>query len=333
MRCFRLTGNRVFVTEFRSIVFVFLLGMILTSLTGGSVPAYGESSAGGFPRTVLVNGEPVVIPAQPMRIAAVSGDVADIVLELVDPNRLAVVPIYMDNPSIYRNYEKAGTIQNRIASAVDLDPEAVLAYDPDLIIITLRQTAEIDSLKLLRLSGIPIIGISDWSDFDALKANIELIGQAVGEDEAAGRIVQDIDERLERIEQRLQGVTPREVLPLSIFSPDGTTPFFIPSTSFKYDVLRRAGASSTGDRLGITRLVRASIEQIMQADPTFMLLSDWAGTGAEAYGAFLGHPAMQAVTAVVEDKVLVLPYRELWATLDAVDGVEKIAQWLYPDRF
>lgn len=322
------------VDKLRSSVFLLLLiGIVLTALGGWSVPTYGESSADGFPRTVVINDEPVVIPAKPMRIATVSGDVADIVLELVDPDRVAVVPIYMDNPSIYRNYAKAAAIQNRIASSVDLDPEAVLAYDPDLIIITLRQTAEIDALNLLRLSGIPIIGIEDWSGFEALQENLTIIGHTVGEDEAAARLVQEIDERLATVERRLEGVAPHEVLPLSIFSPEGTTPFFIGPTSFKYDVLMKAGAKSTGDRLGITRLARASIEHIVQADPEYLLLSDWAGTGTEAYRGFLDHPAMQAVTAVAEDNVLVLPYRELWGSLDAIDGVEKIAQWLYPERF
>lgn len=316
----------------RPSVFILLVGLLAAVIGGWPPAAYGQA-ADGFPRTVMVEGEPVVIPAKPVRIAAVSGDVADILLEMVDPSRVVVVPIYMDNPAIYRNVEKAEAVPHRIASAVDLDPEAVLAYDPDLIIITLRQTAEIDALNLLRLSGIPIVAVSDWTGFDALKANVMLIGQAVGEDEAAARIVQDIDERLAEVQRRLEGVTPKEVLPLSIFGPEATTPFFIAPTSFKYDLLRKAGARSAGDRIGINRLVRASIEQVVQLDPEYMVLSDWAGTGADAYRAFLSHPAMQAVTAVAEGNVLVLPYRELWGSLDAVDGVEKVARWLYPERF
>lgn len=316
----------------RSWVFILVAGL-LGAMIGGWPPAAHGQNAEGFPRTVMVDGEPVVIPAKPMRIAAVSGDVADILLELVDPARVVVVPIYMDNHAIYRNVEKAAAVPHRIASAVDLDPEAVLAYDPDLIIITLRQTAEIDALNLLRLSGIPIVAVRNWTGFDALKANVMLIGQAVGEDEAAARIVQEIDERLAQVQRRLEGITPKEVLPLSVFGPEATTPFFVAPTSFKYDVLRKAGARSAGDRLGINRLVRASIEQVVQLDPQYIVLSDWAGTGAEAYRAFLEHPAMQAVTAVAEGNVLVLPYRELWGSLDAVDGVEKVARWLYPERF
>lgn len=315
------------------IVVVLIISTLMVVSFGSYSSVYAAASVGGFPRTVTVDGQSVVIPHKPMRIAAISGDGADIVLELVDTERIAVIPFHQDNPVMYRNSEKAKEVKSRIVGAVMLDPEAVLAHDPDLIVLTLTHGAETDALNLLALSGIPIIAIRDWSGFDALKANIMLLGQAVGEEEVAGGIVQDMDQRLKAISARLDGVERRRALPLSVVSPEGTTPYLIGPTSFKYDLLVKAGAVSAGDSLGVTRSTLASMEQLIQADPDYLLLSDWFGTGLEAYREFLSHPGMQAVSAVASDNVLALPYRELWHTLDAVDGVEKVAAWLYPEHF
>src|SRR5690606_41124156 len=60
---------------------------------------------------------------------------------------------------MYRNHEKAAKVRGRLPGAADVDPEAVLAFDPDLIVLTLTHGAELDALELLSLSGIPIVSI------------------------------------------------------------------------------------------------------------------------------------------------------------------------------
>jgi len=295
--------------------------------------AWAQPDADGFPRTVLVDGKPVTIPHKPVRIAALSGDVGDIVLELVDLERIAAVPLHQDNPMMYRNHEKAAKVRGRLPGAADVDPEAVLAFDPDLIVLTLTHGAELDALELLSLSGIPIVSIRSWSDFDGLMQNVLLIGEAVGEEEKAMAVVEKMRARLDAVEERLAGVEKPWALPLSVISPDGTQPWLIGPTSFQYDLLVRAGARYAGERLGVTRSIVASVEQLIQADPEYLLLTDWSGRGLDAYRDFLAHPGMQAVTAVEKGNVLILPYRELWHTLDAIEGLEKVAAWLHPDRF
>lgn len=234
---------------------------------------------------------------------------------------------------MYRNHEKAAKVRGRLPGAADLDPEAVLAFDPDLIVLTLTHGAEMDAVELLSLSGIPIVSVRNWSNFDALLENVMLIGEAVGEEEAAAAIVRDIRERIAAIEERLAGADKPWALPLSVVSPDGTQPYLIGPTSFQYDLLVKAGAHYAGERLGVTRSVVASVEQLIQADPEYLLLTDWSGKGVDAYRGFLGHPGMQAVTAVADGNTLILPYRELWHTLDAINGLEKVAAWLHPDQF
>lgn len=234
---------------------------------------------------------------------------------------------------MYRNYEKAARVGGRVAGATRLDPEAVLAFDPDLIVLTLTHGAEADALSLLSLSGIPIIGVRDWSSFDALLQNLLLIGEAVGEEETAMAIARDVRRRIAEIESRLAGVAEPWALPLSVVSPESNQPYLLGPDVFKHDLLLKAGGNYAGTRLGVMRTVVARMEQLIQADPEYLLLSDWTGMGADAYIEFLNHPGMQAVTAVAKGNVLVLPYRELWHTLDAIDGLEKVAAWLHPDRF
>ena len=304
------------------------------ALFGFNGLTWAQPGDDGFPRTILVDGKPVMIPHKPVRIAALSGDVGDIVLELVDLERIAAVPLHQDNPMMYRNHEKAAKVRGRLPGAADVDPEAVLAFDPDLIVLTLTHGAELDALELLSLSGIPIVSIRSWSDFDGLMQNVLLIGEAVGEEEKAMAVVEKMRARLARGRgaARRGGKAVGSAAQCHKSRRDPTLvdrPNLVSIRSF--------GQSGRPLCRGASRRHPFDRRQRGTAHPGRpRILAPHGlvkGAASTAYRDFLTHPGMQAVTAVEKGNVLILPYRELWHTLDAIEGLEKVAAWLHPDRF
>ncbi|WP_159887189.1 TroA family protein [Paenibacillus puerhi] len=90
-----------------------------------------------FPATVVLDdGMPVLIPSKPERIAALSLDAAEAVLELVAPERVAVVTRSAADPALAFHADLAELVQAKINGATSLDPEKVMSFNTDLLVMT-----------------------------------------------------------------------------------------------------------------------------------------------------------------------------------------------------
>ena len=95
----------------------------------------------GFPREVDVYGTKVSIEAKPEKIAALSLNVAEIVVDLAGPEKIIVVTSSAENENLSNIANEVEKIPNRMVGAVSLDPEVVLSYDPDLVLLALTHGA------------------------------------------------------------------------------------------------------------------------------------------------------------------------------------------------
>lgn len=119
-----------------------------------------------------MNSVDITIPKKPERIAAISLDVAEVALELVDPERMAVVPKSIGDSSLAFRTKEAEKVKNKIAGATSLDPEQVLSYNTDLLLMTKLHDKEKEANNILQQSGIPIITLETWSTVEAVMNNI-----------------------------------------------------------------------------------------------------------------------------------------------------------------
>lgn len=297
----------------------------------GTVAAQREGAA--YPLTVEVNGSAVTIPAKPQRIAALSLDAAEVVLELTEPERVAVVPKSMENPSLAYRTEDAGEITHKIAGATSLDPEQVMSYEADLLIMTELHDKEKEASSLLEQSGLPVISLKSWSTLDSVMDNILTIGRAIGEEEKANAIVRDMKERQSKIASALSNAENPTVLVVSPLGP-GTGPYLLGTSNISYDLVRLAGAEHAADQLGLTRTSKATIEQIIKADPEYILLIEWQEGNPGDLNEIVQTPGWSTLQAVQHDRILHMPARKLLnPNRYSIDTLEEIARWLHPERF
>ncbi|XID90441.1 ABC transporter substrate-binding protein [Paenibacillaceae bacterium WGS1546] len=304
-----------------------------SAVSPGSAASPIPSASPSYPLTVQVNGTDIAIPAKPERIAALSLDAAEVVLELTDAERVAVVPRSIENPSLAFRTEEGSRIANKIAGATSLDPEQVLSYNADLLIMTKLHDKEKEATDLLEQSGIPIISLESWSTMEALMNNITTIGAAIGEEKQATAIVADMKDRQDKVVSAVANAEKPNVLVVSPLGP-GTGPYLLGSSNISYNLVRLAGAEHAADGLGLTRTTKATIEQIIKADPDYILLVEWEEGKIDDMDEVTQTPGWSTLQAIQNDRVLRMPARKLLnPTRYSIDTLEEIAHWLHPKRF
>ncbi len=293
-----------------------------------SATASSTPPAGDFPRVLaLPDGGELTIATEPHRIAALSYEAAELVAALGLADRLVLVPEAIHNPAMTNHADTLAAVPNSVPSELDVDPEAVIALAPDLVVLSDRHGTDTGSGPILAAAGIPALVLpKSWSDPAALAASVELVGAAVGADEAATEIAGLLHSGLVPHEAAPGGEEPRVL----VLSNQAARPFITAGDAFPLHLLALAGGSDVSPELGVPRTGPVSVEQVLQADPDGIVLIDMNGTGDRFFAELLENPAVAALPAVAEGRILRVPGRQVQAhgLTETVAGLALIADWV-----
>ncbi|MCY9512889.1 ABC transporter substrate-binding protein [Paenibacillus apiarius] len=283
----------------------------------------------------LPDADPVQTEAaagEALKVASVSLDTADAVLELVAPEQVVTVPKSIANPYLASNHEKGRQVAGQVGGAAGLDPEGILSFNPDIVLITKLHSSESDAEQLLRQAGVKVVTFEQWGTFDELIANFHTIGEAVGAPEKANIIGNEIKEKLNEVSKRTATLTTKPtVLVLSPVGPN-TGPYVIGPGNIADEMIRLAGAEPAANTLGIKKSTKASIEDLINIDPEYIVLGDWDGTGEEWLSDLKSQPSWNALRAVKNGRITTMKAKHLLApNRYTVDGLMEMSAWLHPD--
>jgi iron complex transport system substrate-binding protein len=296
------------------------------SASGGSPvatisPASSGSPPAAFPTTITDDaGREVILDAEPRRIVSLAPSNTEIVCALEACERIVGVTDFDDHPPEVVEIPKVVTM-------AQVDVEAVVAAEPDLVLAAgneLTPTAVIDQLDEL---GLPVLVLYPES-LDEVTADIELVGRAIGEADAAATLVEDMEARIAAVVESVAGLDrPRTFYEVSVF--EGTI-YTAGEGSFLASLIETAGGEPiTGDALSTS----IELEDLVAADPELILLGDAtydATITPESVAARPGWETMSAVQdgevrVVTEDVVITRPGPRI------VDGLEALARAIHPD--
>ncbi len=298
-----------------------------SSSTAGALGPTARASASAFPVTVTDDlGRELVLDVEPGRIVSLAPSNTEIVCALDACDLLVGVTDFDDYPP-----EVASVDDVVIAASVDI--ELVVAAEPDLVLAAgneLTPTAVIEQLDAL---GLPVLVLYPET-LDAVYANIELIGEALGRAAAAADLVADMEASVNEVVAAVDGAE-RPLTLYEVFHSEGTT-YTAGDGSFLAALLDLAGATPlTGDAQGAI-----GPEDLVAADPELILLGtasyDPSLADPEAALETVGSRAGWAELRAVQDGA-VIPYLDDIVTTRPgpriVDGLEALARAIHPDRF
>jgi iron complex transport system substrate-binding protein len=295
-----------------------LAGMALAF--GQPLASLAQDAEASFPVTVMDDeGTEVTIEELPERIISLSPANTEIVFALGAGDRLVGGTDYDDYPA------EAAAVAD-VATFTGVIMEQVVELEPDLVLAAGNAFTKPDEIARLRDLGYPVVVVYA-ADVPAVLADIELIGRAIGEAEAANVLTEEMAARMEAIADAAgaQGSTPRTYYELDFF--EGAT-FGPAPDSFVADMVGLAGgeAVTTGD----PALFEMPLERLVAADPEVIVLGD------AAYGVCPADVALRAgwadMTAVANDQIRPVdgvPITRPGPRL--ADGLAALALAIHPD--
>lgn len=318
--------------------FLVLITLIALSLTGcGSVstpivhpmPAstsasFTETPVAASESMTLIDGlgRTVTLPGPAQRVVSMAPSNTEILFAVGAGSQV----VGRDQLSDYPGAVQAIT---DIGSTFDaLDTETIVSLKPDLILAAeINTSAQVKSLTDL---GLTVYYLKNPTTLDGMYANMQIVAKLTGHDSEADAAIQQLKARVAAVDAKVASVTDRPTVFYELDSTDPAKPYTAGKGTFLTLLLERAGGRNIAGNIdGYPQL---SLEQVVAADPDFIILGD------SAYGAtpesMASRPGWGNLRAVQDHQVY--PFDDNLASRPGprlVDGLEQLAKLLHPELF
>lgn len=270
-----------------------------------------------FPR-LFVNaaGEQVEIPAPPQKI--VSGTVFSdaILLDICPPDRIAALHEKSTEAMFSPVHERSTAFPRHHGGS----PEEIFLLEPDLVIVSSFSRRE--TRDLLGKHGCSVLRFMGFDSVADIQNNVRALGYVLGLDEAAERVVANMQARLDAVASGRDSRRDWRVMYYGYGRVTGS------GTTFQ-SLLDYVGARNVADDLQIKGSEPVSNETVLIHDPEVIILACPVGEEAKTLEQFTKLPGFEALRAVREDRVLFVPSGWLMSTSHhAARAAERMAEAL-----
>jgi len=262
-------------------------------------------------------GRLVALPARVSRVISLAPNLTEIVFAVGAGDRLVGRTSYCDYPPEAKAVAEIGdTLHPSLERIISLKPQVVLISTSSQLEVFTQQ---------LQSQNIAVF-VTDPRDLEGVFRSIEQVGEMLGQKEQSTRLVQQLRDRANAVEQSLKGRTP-----VRVFYQVSAEPLYTAGhDAFVTDLLRRAGAASvTADVPGAWP--KYSNESALAARPEAIILPTGGSMGT---GNSTVTEALKQSPAVLGGRVYKINDDHLARPGPrAVEGLEEMAKALHPDAF
>ncbi len=288
--------------------------------SGPSTAATASAPPVAYPLTLVDDaGREVTLDAEPARIVSLAPSSTEIVCALDACGRLVGVTDFDDFPAEVADVDK-------VVVAAQVDVEAVVAAEPDLVIAAGNELTPSPVIDQLAGLGLPVLTLYPES-LEGVYADIDLLGRALDLGDEADALVDDMAARVADVEAAVAGLErPRTFYEVGVF--EGVI-YTAGDGSFLASLIETAGGEPiTGDALSTS----IELEDLVAADPELILLGAASYDPTVTPEAAAARPGWETMTAVVdgrivsvtEDVVITRPGPRI------VEGLEALARAIHP---
>jgi iron complex transport system substrate-binding protein len=297
----------------------FLSLSLLATACGGTssapepAPAAPSEATAAFPVTVSAYGTEVTVAIRPERIISLSPSSTEGLFAVGAGDRVIAVDESSDFPVDAPTTTLSGLTPN---------VEAIVAYDPDLVVLSYDPGDLVASLRGL---GVPVLVLPAAETLDDMFIQFELLGAVTGRRTEADALNSSLRARIEAA----RAAVPPSDTDVTYFHELDDTLFTVTSQTFVGAVYGLFGlvnvadaADPDGASFGYPQL---SAEFLLAADPDLVFLADTRCCGQSA-ATFSARPGFAALSAVTAGDVIVLgdDVASRWGPR-IVDFVEQVA--------
>ena len=248
--------------------------------------------------------------ARPSRIVSLNLCTDQLLLQLVDPARIAAVTYLAADSELSAQAERARGLPWVRATA-----EEVILLQPDLALA--GEYGAPEAVSTLRRWRIPVVEFAPAHSWDGIREQLRRAADAVQEVEKGEALLEWMNASLAAIEARRPAVTLRAI----VIQHDGAT---YGSQTLPDAVLRTAGFRNLAAELGIVGYGSIGLERILLADPDLVIVLEYHSDVPTLGRIHLRHPALRGRAF----GRLALPAAPFFCgTVDTVKAVERLVEW------
>ncbi len=214
-----------------------------------------EPGGDGVWREIRCGGRVVRLPGPPERIASRTLATDEILLEISEPERIALLSPFAGDPAFSPSAEAA----RRVGRVGGFSTEEILAVSPDLVFAAGFNTQE--TLAQLEAAGVPVLVLLDHESLAAIENNIRVVGFAIGREREAERLVESMRARLEAARARAGA----RIAGLRVVHYSGGV--VLGGRTVFDDAIRYLGAVNLAAEKGLVGWPRISAEQVVLWNP------------------------------------------------------------------
>ncbi len=278
-----------------------------------------------YPITVADQaGRTVTIQKEPQRIVTAYYITSSLLIALDLDARIVGIENNPEKRAIYGLSAPALLGLPQIGTAKELDIEAVMALEPDLLVLPMKLKNTVPTLEELGLTVL----IVDPEDQERVNGMIRLVGEAANRSTLAEDLLTWISSQQEFLAYKLTDIqTPSVYLAgnSSMLKTAG-------DAMYQADMIRLAGGTNVAGAIEDTYWAEIDYEQLLSWDPEYIILAAEATYTVEDV---LADPNLADCKAVVNGNVYRLPNQaEAWDSPvpGSILGAIWLANILHPDK-
>jgi len=210
----------------------------------------------------------------------------------------------------------------------ELNTEAILALDPDLVLAAdITAPEQLQSLETL---GLTTFVLANPSDFEGLYENLETVGELTGHSAEASELAANLRARVEKVISAMRD-RDRVTVFYEIDGSDPSAPWTTGAGTFQDLLIELAGGGNVAS--GIQGWGQIDIEQLVIQDPQVIVFGEgpFVVTTVESMS---DRPGWDGIAAVRTGRVI--PIDTNWVDRPGprlVDALEAMARALHPELF
>ncbi|HUH17468.1 MAG TPA: helical backbone metal receptor, partial [Methylomirabilota bacterium] len=168
-----------------------------------------------FPVTLTDDaGREVTLDAEPQRIVSLAPSNTEIVCALGACDRLVGVTDFDDYPPEVADIDK-------VVIFASVDVERVVAAEPDLVLAAGNELTPTSVIEQIDTLGLTVLVLYPET-LEEVYADIELVGRALDRTDAAGEVVEAMEERVADVVEAVEGAD-RPLTLYEVFHSEGAT--------------------------------------------------------------------------------------------------------------
>lgn len=268
-------------------------------------------------------GREITLKDIPQRIVSTAPSNTEILFAIGAGNQVVGRDQFSDYPEAAKKVTDIGTTSDK------LNTEQIVSLQPDLVLAAEINTPE--QVKQLEDLGITVYYLKNPHTLEEMYGNLETVAKLTGHEADAATLIESLKKRVAAVDEKIAPINSRPSVFYELDSTDPAKPYTAGKDSFVSLLIDRAGGANMAANLeGYPQL---SLEQIVAADPAFIILGDatWGGVTPEMVAARPGWKNLSAVkngkVVTFDDNLVSRPGPRL------VDGLEQLAKLLHPELF